>query len=354
MADILALGISHYPPLSRPDDRMAGILARMLENPDLPVRLRTPDGWPVAMQEEWGNDHGAAAAGRHRAALVGWMERVRAALDDFRPDFVLIWGDDQYENFREDAIPPFAVLAYEQVRTTWAAVKYGPNVWSQPEESEIAVAGHRRLAKALVGGLLDEGFDITYAYEPLHEPGLSHAFLNTVLYLDWDRRGFPYPVVPIAVNCYGRRVISQSGLLPHFDRVVDDDVLDPPSPSPRRCFELGRAAARVLRRRPERVVLCASASWSHGFLTAKHNYLFPDTAADQRLFEALSSGSYDAWENTTLLEVEESGQHEMLNWFCLVGAMAELGQRPAWTKMVTTQLFNSNKAFVVFEAEPVP
>jgi len=51
MADILALGISHYPPLSRPDDRMAGILVRMLENPDLSVSLRTPDGWPVAMQE---------------------------------------------------------------------------------------------------------------------------------------------------------------------------------------------------------------------------------------------------------------------------------------------------------------
>jgi transcriptional regulator GlxA family with amidase domain len=41
MAEILALGISHYPPLSGHDDRMAAILQRMMQNPDLPLHLRT-------------------------------------------------------------------------------------------------------------------------------------------------------------------------------------------------------------------------------------------------------------------------------------------------------------------------
>ena len=27
---------------------------------------------------------------------------------------MVIWGDDQYENFREDIIPPFCVLAYDE------------------------------------------------------------------------------------------------------------------------------------------------------------------------------------------------------------------------------------------------
>ena len=40
MAEILALGISHYPPLSGHDDRMAAILQRMMQNPDLPLHLR--------------------------------------------------------------------------------------------------------------------------------------------------------------------------------------------------------------------------------------------------------------------------------------------------------------------------
>ena len=42
MADILALGISHYPPLHGPDQRMSAILKRMLQNPKLPEELRTP------------------------------------------------------------------------------------------------------------------------------------------------------------------------------------------------------------------------------------------------------------------------------------------------------------------------
>ena len=43
------------------------------------------------------------------------ISRVRQALDDFDPDFVLIWGDDQYENFKEDIVPAFSVLAYEDM-----------------------------------------------------------------------------------------------------------------------------------------------------------------------------------------------------------------------------------------------
>ena len=49
MAEILALGISHYPPLSGQDDRMAGILKRMLRNPKLPEHLRTPEGWRIGL-----------------------------------------------------------------------------------------------------------------------------------------------------------------------------------------------------------------------------------------------------------------------------------------------------------------
>jgi hypothetical protein len=44
MAEILALGISHYPPLTGRDDRMSAILRRMMQNPKLPAHLRTPEG----------------------------------------------------------------------------------------------------------------------------------------------------------------------------------------------------------------------------------------------------------------------------------------------------------------------
>src|ERR1700723_4677563 len=111
MAEILALGISHYPPLTGQDGRMAGILKRMLRNPKLPEHLRTPEGWPAAMRAERGNDEGTTSAAKHRAALVGWMEKTRAALDDFNPDFVLMWGSEQYEILRADIIRAFCIAA---------------------------------------------------------------------------------------------------------------------------------------------------------------------------------------------------------------------------------------------------
>src|SRR5262249_29982568 len=159
-------------------------------------------------------------------------------------------------------------------------------------------------------------FDLAYAYRPLHVE-LGHAFLNSVLFLDWDRRGFDYPIVPFAVNCYGRKIIATKGYMESLANPISEADLDPPSPSPARCFDLRAACARALKASPWRVALVASSSWSHAFMTRKHTFLYPDTAADRVLFEALKAGDYAAWRNWTIEQVEESGQQELLNWFCL-------------------------------------
>ena len=278
MAEILALGISHYPPLSGHDDRMSAILRRMLQNPDLPAHLRTPQGWPEAMRVEWGDDQGTASAARHRAALVGWMDRTRAALDAFNPDFVLMWGDDQYENFREDIIPPYCIAAYDK----FAFSPPANNVWGETDKT-YELNGNRKAAKLLASRLIEQGFETAYAYQPLHHP-LGHAFTNAIYYLDYGRNGFHYPIVPFAINCYGRKVVAQRGGMPAFDKAAADSELDPPAPTPWRLFDLGAATARILAESPYRVALLASSGWSHAFLTAKNHFLYPDTAADRRLY----------------------------------------------------------------------
>ncbi len=40
MAEILAAGITHYPPLAGRDEVMARILKRMVANPHLPEKMR--------------------------------------------------------------------------------------------------------------------------------------------------------------------------------------------------------------------------------------------------------------------------------------------------------------------------
>ena len=131
MAEILALGLTHYPPLWGPDERMSWIFRRMLTNPKLPETLKQPDGWPEPARAQWGNDQGTAEAGRHREALVGWFSKTRAALDAFKPDFVLMWGDDQYENFKEDVVPPYCLFAYERFKF---ATPPG-NVWGETDKT---------------------------------------------------------------------------------------------------------------------------------------------------------------------------------------------------------------------------
>ena len=346
MGEILGIGLTHYPPLLGRDEHMAGLLKRILQDPGLPDEYRRPQSWPEAMQKEYGEDAGLSAARTHREALVAQFRKAKRLIDDFAPDFVVIWGDDQYENFKEDVIPPYCVLAYDSIEVhPWA--HRSQNVWNEPKETTFAYPGHRTGAKALASGLLAEGFDVSYAYKPLHHE-LGHAFMNALAYLDYDRQGFNHPVVPFQINCYGRRVISQYAGVPDLTKLPSESELDPPSPPPWRCFDLGAACARVLAQSPWRVALVASSSWSHAFLTAKNHWLYPDVESDRALYEALRSADYATWRKVPLSAIEESGQQEMLNWMCLAGAMAELGKKPTESTLVQTYIFNSSKCFAFF------
>ncbi len=130
-------------------------------------------------------------------------------LDEFAPDLVVIWGDDQYENFREDIIPPFCLLAYEAMAPKpWEYYRAAQCLERAAKTRFSNTRAIRSAGKYLAGKMIETGFDVSYAYRPLHHQ-LGHAFLNTLLFMDYDRQGFPYPVLPFQVNCYGRRVIAQ-------------------------------------------------------------------------------------------------------------------------------------------------
>ena len=115
MAELLGVGLTHYPPLLGLDEDMSWVLRWTLEDPDIPDSAKAVTAWPERMRAEWGDDDGVAAAAAHRAQLMAGFDRVHRAIDGFEPDVVVVFGDDQYENFREDLIPPLAVLAYEDM-----------------------------------------------------------------------------------------------------------------------------------------------------------------------------------------------------------------------------------------------
>lgn len=349
MGALLGLGLTHYPGFAVPDEKMADLFRWTLKDPDMPAGAAAPESWPEAARLEMGRDGGTAAAAAHRAAVFGHVDRLHDKLRAFNPDVVLIWGDDQYENFTEDMIPAFCVLAYDDnMRAQPWAHKGGENIWGEDAETTIDVTIDHEFGVELADALLARDIDVAYAYRPAHHPDLPHAFINAVLFMDHRREGFGYPVLPFQINCYGRRVISYKGSV---SRLADArKATDPRSPSPSRCMQMGAAVADAILASSRRVAVVASSSWSHAFLVDKTYRRFPDIAADRELYEAMVAGDWERWRRTTVDEIEDSGQQELLNWFALAGAMERAGAALEWSAFEETHIFNSSKVVAAFHA----
>ena len=351
MAEIQLLGLTHYPPFAWADEYMSGIHQALLGDPDVPDEAKDPSRWPAQQQAEWGDDKGRAAAARHRAALIDGFDRVRAELEAFDPDVVIIWGDDQYENFTEDLIPAVSVLAYPDREVFPYRTEVGqrfPSYWTDegPDTSRL-IRGAPRVARDLAAGLLTDGFDIAYAYEPLHDQQLAHAFLNAVLFLDHRRTGFDWPVIAMPINCYGSKVVSARGGWRPFAHELD---LDPPSPKPSRLMDLGSAVARHCRDSPHRVTLLASSSWSHAFLV-DHNWRM-------RPRHRSRSPALRGADGRRLRYVERHVDRRHRRRRPAGGAQLVRpdgggpGAGPTslkWSEFVETWIFNSNKVFAAWE-----
>src|SRR5258708_27667664 len=324
MAEILGIGCTHRPVMLRPNEAWTGMMKASLDDPDMPGHMKNPASWPEKLREELGNDWGAATASRYREVYRQHFAEARRALDAFSPDLIIMWGDDQYENFKKDIVRPFAVLAYDdQDIQPWAHRRSLWTPWNEPADTTIRVRGHRDAGKYLATGLIEAGIDVGYAYKPLHHP-MGHAFENTLLLLDDERRGFDYPLVQFSVNCYGRRLNAPRGL--RLPLAMKDEIrnLDPPSPDPHRCMQVGAPTARGMADSPWRGGRMASSSWSHSFLTEKNWQLLPDVAADRRLYDALEARAYATWDGYKTHQIEDSGQDEVVNSFCLLGPVEGL------------------------------
>ena len=110
MAEIMGLGLSHFPGPLVPVRHWPNMLTRWVEIGRIKADdFAAKDRWPKEMQLEWGTDNGQTAALEHRRRLLAGYRKLREELDDFEPDVVLIWGDDQFENFKRDCVPAFCV-----------------------------------------------------------------------------------------------------------------------------------------------------------------------------------------------------------------------------------------------------
>jgi hypothetical protein len=360
MGEVLGIGLSHYPPLLSTPDTYANILRWVLDSPLVPPEAKRPESWPAPMQDAYA--HEQKLAREHQEALVESFRALRQTIDAFGPDAIVIFGDDQYENFREDCIPPFCVYLYDQMESQPFVDNPfvpGENAWGEPGEQLFRHRGHKALAMCLATELSERGFPVAYAYRNSHYAerhgpnSLTHAFLNALVFLDWDRKGFDYPVVPIQVNSYGKDIVRTRGGIAHLfptaePRPFGEDV-GPAAPSAAACYRLGELVRGILDETPGRYIVMASSSWSHAFLTAKHHWLYPDLAADESHVDDLRAGRHTQWARLANAAIDDAGQHEFRNWICLAGATGD--RRAEVLSYVPTYIFNSNKCFAIFRPD---
>jgi len=236
MGEILGIGCSHGPGITGPLTRLTDIyLRRNLQSELTPVHMKDPKNWPRKMQEEWDGDEGLAFAAEYQRILQPAYRKARECIDEFRPDFVLIFGDDQYEVFKEDCIPPFAVFAIDNV-----PIKDSPDY----KDESASIKGSKQIGNYLVHWLVTKGFDVACCWRLRNQEKYGHAFTTTIQYLDLDKRGFDYPIIPLTVNCYGRdlRVPNDQHPVTKMIGRLLENVSEPPPPSPPpwRCYDLGR------------------------------------------------------------------------------------------------------------------
>lgn len=340
MAEILGLGITDFPYL-RVSGSMNGVLkAALTRGEHMKPEMKDPANWPEPMRREWGEDEGLTSSGPSRERQVAELRKIRAALDEFKPDFIVIWSKDHMESLQRYALPPYWIEAHEQTVTK----PFGPreNIFGEDPNREVLLKGHPEGAKTIVRALQEAHLNPTYSLVPMHPNGLTHTFQGGIVHLDWDRRQFETPVVPFPIDPFGLRERLPEGMSP-----LQPGHLYPIPAS--MAFEIGAVTARALKASPWKVALVAATGWSHTQNTSwERGWVHPNMEGDRKRYEEWSTNKFDTWQNFSYEEFEEYGQWEHLCWITLAGAMTEIGATMAHSDYQENWCFNSNWVNTIF------
>jgi hypothetical protein len=257
MATICAvICASHSPFLyAAPEEWTAARLARNASDafsPDLPIDS---------------TDENKAKHARCMRAF----EILRAQLAKARPDVLIVFGDDQLEQFTFGNLPAFCVFVGESISgyrvSRFFGLPIGRDRPLRPKTPEhwVTLKGHPALAKRLVVELVSRRFDMAFSAHGNGE-GIGHAFTRPLEYLAADA----IPVVPIYINCYYG-----------------------PQPTGRRCYELGRAVREIADSWPSdtRIAVIGSGGLWH---TPMEPNAYIDRAFDRRILDALAVGDAES------------------------------------------------------------
>jgi protocatechuate 4,5-dioxygenase beta chain len=175
----------------------------------------------------------AHAWDEHRSDEPGWrplfagLDRAREWLNELNPDALVVVYNDHFNEFFLDVMPTFTL-------------GIGDAFPISDEGRESArdlppVPGHHALGEHLASVIIDAGFDLTVC----RDQPVDHGVLAPLPVVNRD---WAFPIVPVALN-----------------------VVAPPLPTPRRCWQLGEAIGSAIAAFPVdlRVVVLGTGGLSH-------------------------------------------------------------------------------------------
>jgi hypothetical protein len=274
MAQIIGrVALSHGPQLLMPPDQWGrlpkGREPRPPERPELEKHL-TPETQQAYYER-----------------CLAAMETLAKQIDAWKPDAIIVIGDDQNENIKDDNNPPICIYIGDEVD---ASLRSAESAQAGTGTTHYKVDAE--LARGLVEGLMDLDMDPAWSRRPRLETGMGHAIARP---LHFTTPRADYPIIPLMLNTYY-----------------------PPAPSPRRCVRLGQALEQVINgfSGDQGVVIMGSGGLSH---------IVIDEELDHGFMDALERNDLDYMAAMDPAQLT-TGTSEIRNWIATAGAGANPGK----------------------------
>ena len=301
---VAAFGTSHSPALNSPPEDIAEHARRDERNPAHQDHAGNPTTFAALARAA-----DAAIAGEitperiaaRVAACTRHIDRLAAAIAAARLDVLVIVGDDQREQYRDDNLPAFLVYWGDTITNTVSDVPdSAPDYWKRAREQYHEPDGPREypvaagLGRHVIETLVEREFDVAHGRTLPRPRGEGHAFGFVHRRLLRER---VVPVLPVAVNTY----------------------FPPNQPRPGRCLRFGQALRAAIESWPgqARVGVIASGGLSHFTV---------NEPLDRGLLEACRAGDGAHLAAIPIAQLN-SGNSEIRNWIVVAGAAEGLRSR---------------------------
>ncbi|MDA1129020.1 MAG: extradiol ring-cleavage dioxygenase [Chloroflexi bacterium] len=322
MAEIvLGLGTSHSPMLSLPGELWGEYAARDKGNPML---LSLDDGRTVTYDELLASADPAIAARLTSEVFQGQYEACQKAitaledaLTEADPDAVIIVGDDQEELFFDDNMPLFSIYWGDTMRLTPRPV--GENASPATKASmwgygdvEMDVPVDAKLGLHLIESLIEDDFDIAQSRYMNAEAGGTVGpigYVNKPIVTERRPQAMPHAYAYVVKRIMNNKIRP---IVP----VTQNTFYPPNQPSPRRCYNLGKAIAKAVNNwdSDKKVAIVGSGGLSH-FLV--------DEEIDQMALKGMKEKDAESLASLPRYRLN-SGSSEILNWITAAGASEHL------------------------------